>query len=92
MCTVPTPWLDKKHVIFGKVLEGLDLVKRIERCGSRSGTPTQKVVIAGCGVLQDGGAGNSEVLMDRTTPLLSSTLKDANVAALPPKKPWYQVW
>jgi len=43
ICTVPTPWLDKKHVIFGRVLEGLDLVKRIERCGSRSGTPTQKV-------------------------------------------------
>lgn len=47
--TVKTPWLDGKHVVFGKVVEGFDIVKKIEALGSRSGQPQQKVEISNCG-------------------------------------------
>jgi len=49
--TVPTPWLDGKHVVFGEVIEGLDVVKKIEAQGSRSGTPAKKVTIKDSGEL-----------------------------------------
>ena len=49
--TVLCPWLDGKHVVFGEVVEGLDLVKTIESKGSSSGQPKAKVVITNSGVL-----------------------------------------
>mmetsp|Transcript_9970 Transcript_9970/g.14325 ORF Transcript_9970/g.14325 Transcript_9970/m.14325 type:complete len:194 (-) Transcript_9970:130-711(-) len=49
--TVKTPWLDGRHVVFGKVLEGEDVVKRIEAQGSNSGQPNNKVTIADSGEL-----------------------------------------
>merc|ERR1711981_255964 len=51
LCTVPTPWLDGKHVVFGKVTEGMDVVKKIESYGSQSGQTKAKIVIADCGQL-----------------------------------------
>jgi cyclophilin family peptidyl-prolyl cis-trans isomerase len=49
--TVVTPWLDGKHVVFGQVVEGMDLIKQVEALGSRSGSPAQPVKIADCGQL-----------------------------------------
>ncbi len=43
--------LDGKHVVFGTVMEGLELLAEIERHGSQSGTTDQKIVVAGCGQL-----------------------------------------
>merc|ERR1711998_738761 len=51
LCTVPTPWLDGKHVVFGKVTDGMDVVKKIESYGSQSGQTKAKIVIADCGQL-----------------------------------------
>jgi peptidylprolyl isomerase len=49
--TVKTEWLDGKHVVFGKVIEGLDIVKNIEGQGSQSGKTSNDIVIADCGQL-----------------------------------------
>merc|ERR1711959_562863 len=49
LCTVATPWLDGKHVVFGQVSEGMDVVKKCEAVGSQSGKTTQEVKIAASG-------------------------------------------
>ncbi|EPH46159.1 peptidylprolyl isomerase [Streptomyces aurantiacus] len=49
--TVLTPWLDGKHVVFGEVVEGQDLVTKIESLGSHSGATRAKIVIASSGVV-----------------------------------------
>ena len=49
--TVPTSWLDGKHTVFGKVMEGMDVVKAIEAVGSQSDTPSKKVTITASGQL-----------------------------------------
>ncbi len=47
--TVSTPWLDNKHVVFGQVVEGMDVVKKIEAVGSSSGKPSKPVTIVDSG-------------------------------------------
>lgn len=51
ICTVATPWLDGKHVVFGQVVEGLQVVKAIEAVGTSSGKCRKPVVIADSGQL-----------------------------------------
>jgi len=52
ICTVKTSWLDGKHVVFGKVIEGLDVVKAVEAVGSQSGKTSKKVTIVDSGELE----------------------------------------
>ena len=49
--TVTTSWLDGRHVVFGKVLSGMDVVYKVEAEGNQSGSPKSKVVIADSGEL-----------------------------------------
>ncbi|CAI5453631.1 unnamed protein product [Caenorhabditis angaria] len=51
ICTTETSWLNGKHVVFGKVVEGLDVVKAVEKEGSESGKTSAPCVIADCGQL-----------------------------------------
>ena len=49
--TIVTDWLNGHHVVFGEVVEGMDLVSKIESLGSKSGKPQTTVVISDCGQL-----------------------------------------
>lgn len=52
--TVKTPWLDGRHVVFGRVVDGMDVVKRIEATQtSPYDKPLEDVVIVDSGVLTD---------------------------------------
>jgi peptidylprolyl isomerase len=52
LCTADTPHLDGKHVVFGQVVKGYDVVKKIEAVGSRSGKTSAKVTISDCGKVE----------------------------------------
>ena len=49
--TVVTDWLDGAHVVFGKVVEGMDVVDKLESYGARSGRTSKDIVVADCGQL-----------------------------------------
>merc|ERR1711977_171134 len=51
VCTVDTPWLDGKHVVFGSLIDGMDTLKACEAVGSQSGQTSKPVVVADCGQL-----------------------------------------
>jgi len=51
ICTVQTGWLDNKHVVFGKVTAGMEIVKSIEANGDKSGKPKTTMTISECGQL-----------------------------------------
>ncbi|WP_327253352.1 peptidylprolyl isomerase [Streptomyces sp. NBC_01244] len=50
--TVVTSWLDGKHVVFGEVVEGKEIVDTIEKLGSPSGSTKGKIEIAASGVVE----------------------------------------
>uniref|UniRef100_A0A8I5UTQ8 Peptidyl-prolyl cis-trans isomerase n=1 Tax=Pongo abelii TaxID=9601 RepID=A0A8I5UTQ8_PONAB len=52
ICTAKTEWLDGKHVVFGKVKEGMKIVEAMEYFGSRNGKTSKKIIIADCRQLQ----------------------------------------
>ena len=53
ICTVKTEWLDGRHVEFGSIVEGVDIIKKVESFGSRSGKTTAKIVVDDCGEVSE---------------------------------------
>ena len=51
ICTVKTSFLDGKHCVFGQVVEGMEVVKNVEKVGSASGKTSQTVVVKDSGQL-----------------------------------------
>ncbi|KAJ1926065.1 hypothetical protein IWQ60_004110 [Tieghemiomyces parasiticus] len=51
ICTTKTPWQDVKYVVFGSVVEGMDVIKRAESFGSQSGATSENISIAQSGQL-----------------------------------------
>ncbi|XP_066570391.1 peptidylprolyl isomerase Ab (cyclophilin A) [Amia ocellicauda] len=51
ICTEKTAWLDGKHVVFGNVVGGMDIIRKVEGFGSNSGKTSAKITIADCGQL-----------------------------------------
>ncbi|MFO7903758.1 MAG: peptidylprolyl isomerase [Planctomycetota bacterium] len=51
--TAKTPWLDGKHVVFGRVTDGMKVVKAMEAQGSRNGRTREPIVIVDCGELKE---------------------------------------
>merc|ERR1712213_72147 len=49
ICTTHTQWLDGKHVVFGEVSKGIEVVEAMNRAGSQSGKTSGKITIANCG-------------------------------------------
>ncbi|MEU1301913.1 peptidylprolyl isomerase [Streptomyces shenzhenensis] len=48
--TVVTDWLDGKHVVFGEVVEGQEIVDKVEGLGSHNGRTRATIKIAESGV------------------------------------------
>lgn len=67
ICAKACPHLDGKHVVFGRVMDGMDVVRRMESCGRDNGTPTAEVIIDDCGELK-GSAARSGVSEDVAGP------------------------
>ena len=51
--TAVTKWLDGKHVVFGKVVKGLEVLMNLEKIGSQSGGTSKLVLIEDCGELTE---------------------------------------
>merc|ERR1711981_811500 len=46
--TAETPWLDGKHTVFGRVVQGMEVVSQMDKVGTQSGKPRTKVQIVDC--------------------------------------------
>eukprot|EP00656_Telonema_subtile_P057146 TRINITY_DN9330_c0_g1_i2.p1 TRINITY_DN9330_c0_g1~~TRINITY_DN9330_c0_g1_i2.p1 ORF type:complete len:194 (-),score=34.80 TRINITY_DN9330_c0_g1_i2:142-723(-) len=49
ICTVDTPWLNMKHVVFGQLIKGVTTLQAMECCGNKEGKPSKEVRISDCG-------------------------------------------
>jgi len=72
--TTRTPWLDGKHVVVGKLRpESVELLKKIEACGSRSGKPSKEIRIADCGQLNEPPKNESAAVDEKSSQYTSDS-------------------
>jgi peptidylprolyl isomerase len=72
--TAPTPHLDGKHVVFGKVTSGMEVVRAMERLGSPSGKPRARIIISECGEIGGKAAQAASQLASIKPPVPSRTI------------------
>ena len=53
LCTATTSWLDGKHVVFGYVSKGMNVIKAVESVGSRGGSTSCKITVGACGIVNE---------------------------------------
>ncbi|PWV20026.1 putative 21 kDa cyclophilin [Trypanosoma cruzi] len=53
ICTAATEWLDGKHVVFGQITKGYEVIEKVEANGSRSGATRQPILITDCGEVKN---------------------------------------
>ena len=71
LCTVATPFLNGKHTVFGQVVDGYNVIKAVEACGSRGGDTSARVIIGDCGVVASAKVSRGPRHPMTTTPGLS---------------------
>jgi peptidylprolyl isomerase len=61
----PTPWLNGKHVVFGQVISGYEVVKEMEKKGSTNGRPSHSIYIKECGLVKPHQSFDAGPMMDK---------------------------
>ena len=79
LCFKATPHLDGKHVVFGKVVEGLDFLDKIEAAGSMSGATSKIITIYDCGQLDTAAPSAPK----KTTPVIEEVQEPASPSQQP---------
>lgn len=64
--TVPTPHLDAKHVVFGEVLTGKSIIRKVENLATQADKPQQDVTITDCGELPSNESVSEAKTVDST--------------------------
>ena len=82
ICVAATPFLDGKHVVFGQVVDGWNVMKAVEACGSRSGDTSFDVMIAACGEMDTSTSAASSGRQHKVAPATAVLAQpSASVAA-----------